>query len=213
MSFLDSLGADMFSIFETINSKANEMTESVKSSLNGLDSDSVLDLFTETNEKVSRIFSHDEDAQSGSQSHAASSNGNHVQLERDKHRNKTCAAPARPADTVKKQATLIQQDSFEEDLPSYDENLPGYAKSTAYLAEREVCRRVTVTSRKLTEADLDEEDPLYCDRETRQKQGSPSYQEENEEEGVGLEIVRCFREHFERLRILILESFLDLDLT
>ena len=222
MSFLDSLETDMFSLFETINSKASEMTESVKSSLNGLDSDSVRDLFNETNEKVSRMFSTDEEADNyRRQSSTASHNGSHVQLERDKLGHvAACVESPRAArvaaSAVKKQVsiTLPQQDSVEEDLPSYDEDVPGYAKPTAYLEEREVCRRVTVTARKLTEADLDEADPLYCDRETREKQDSPSSSTQLvEEEGMGQEIVQCFREHFERLRILIMESFLDLDLT
>ena len=197
------------------------MTESVKSSLNGLDSDSVRDLFNETNEKVSRMFSTDEEADNFTrQSGTASHNGSHVQLERDKLGHVVCAESPRAARAaacaVKKQVsiTLPQQDFVEEDLPSYEEDMPGYAKPTVYLEEREVCRRVTVTARKLTEADLDEADPLYCDRETRERQDSPSSSTQLvEEEGMGQEIVQCFREHFERLRILIMESFLDLDLT
>ena len=206
----------MFSLFETINSKASEVSESVKSSLNGLDSDSMRDLFNET---TSRIFTQEQASTSteipGS-SHVTR-NGSHVTLERDKLREAGCAEPNSyiypTCSTSKKHVSLPQDDSIEEDLPSYDENVPGYAKPTAYLEEREVCRRVTVTARKLTEADLDEMDPLYCDRETREKQGSPSRGGELEEEGMGHELVQCFREQFERLRILIMETFLDLDLT
>ncbi|KAL5251135.1 hypothetical protein ACHWQZ_G016751 [Mnemiopsis leidyi] len=214
MSFLESLETDMFSLFETINSKASEMTESVKSSLNGLDSESMRDLFNETNEKVSRIFTHEP---SLTDIPSSARNGSHVSLERDKLREAGCAAPNSyiypTSSSTNLHGNLPRNDSIEEDLPSYDENMPGYAKPTAYLEEREVCRRVTVTTRKLTEADLDEMDPLYCDRETREKQGSPSRGGELEEEGMGHELVQCFREQFERLRILILETFLDMDLT
>ena len=206
----------MFSLFETINSKASEMSESVKSSLNGLDSDSMRDLFNET---TSRIFTQEPTSTSTEipgNSHVTR-NGSHVTLERDKLREAGCAEPNSyiypTCSTSKRHVSLPQDDSIEEDLPSYDENVPGYAKPTAYLEEREVCRRVTVTARKLTEADLDEMDPLYCDRETREKQGSPSRGGELEEEGMGHELVQCFREQFERLRILIMETFLDLDLT
>ena len=206
----------MFSLFETINSKASEVSESVKSSLNGLDSDSMRDLFNET---TSRIFTQEPTSTSTENpvSSHVTRNGSHVTLERDKLREAGCAEPNSyiypTCSTSKKHVSLPQDDSIEEDLPSYDENVPGYAKPTAYLEEREVCRRVTVTARKLTEADLDEMDPLYCDRETREKQGSPSRGGELEEEGMGHELVQCFREQFERLRILIMETFLDLDLT
>ena len=210
MSFLDSLETDMLSLFETINSKANEMTESVKSSLNGLDSDSVRDLFMETNEKVSRMFNPEEETDSIDQPR----NGSLVHLlEQNKLEQNNRPEPAR---RVKKQVTLPHEDSVlsvEEDLPSYDEDQPGYARLGAYVDEKEVCRRVTVTTRKLTEADLDENNPLYCDRETREAQGSPNMQLLAEDESVGEEIVQCLSRHFERFRIMLMESFMEMDLT
>lgn len=208
MSFLDSLETDMLSLFETINSKANEMTESVKSSLNGLDSDSVRDLFMETNEKVSRMFNPEEEE---SDSIDQRRNGSLVNLlEQNKLEQNNRPEPAR---RVKKQVTLPHEDSVEEDLPSYEEDQPGYARLGAYVDQKEVCRRVTVTTRKLTEADLDENNPLYCDRETREAQGSPNMQLLAEDESVGEEIVQCLSRHFERLRIMLMESFMEMDLT
>lgn len=213
MSFLESLESDMFSLFETINSKANEMTESVKSSLDGLGSDSMMDLFNETNEKVSRMFTSEEEMIARGSSTAVTSssrNGSHPPSD---NLRRACSEPSAPRTSLengmvaKKQ--LGHQESVESDLPSFDnEDAPGYAKPTAYLDEREVCRRVTMTTRKLTEADLEETDPLYCTRETREAQGSPSVPVEDGD--VGQEIVQCFREQFERLRILLLESFMDL---
>ena len=84
---------------------------------------------------------------------------------------------------------------------------PGYAKHSAYVQEAEVCRRITVTNRKITEADLKEDDPLYCDRATREGQTSVSPPPDGgDEEGIGDAVVDCFREYFQRLKILIMES-------
>lgn len=216
MSLLTSLQVDMFDLLDRLNTTAAEVSDNLKSSVVNFDTDSVRSFVMETNDRVSRIFSPEGDDCQSDQGSAwfrpgqlsvtppqnnhkfLANNGHMSSLDRLAREDSTCCV----SDT--------------DELPAFDEQVPGYAKPAAYLTEREVCRPVVVTDRKLTEADLDSSDPLYCDRDTRTRQGmtsaSPVVDEqggtwENEDEDDLAEIVQCFRVQFERLRILFLESF------
>lgn len=194
-SIFDTISTD--SIFEKINNKANEVTESVKSI--SFDGESVRNLMAETNERMSQIFLSD-DEEEGDNKQELCQNGSVGQgsVGPGAAGNGGVTGPggARPL-----RVTSLSDGTDTESLPGYDENLPGYAQPSAYLDEQEVCTRRITTFRKLTEADLDESDPMYKGREDRQMtDGSKANDEDNSM------VVQCFMVHMEKIKLWMLEA-------
>ena len=59
--------------------------------------------------------------------------------------------------------------------------------------------------RKLTEADLDEADPLYRDRASVMRQDEIVESDEEMDNTV----IKCIMDHFERIKLLLLEAIMD----
>ena len=193
MSFFEGAQKEMFTLFDTLNSKANQMSESVKTSINSMDS--VKSILDETNEKMSKMFS--------TETPSSASNGEGVT------NNNTLLISSVSRCSTAADTTAEDMDGLSE-LPAFDETLPGYAKPTAYLEESEMCKQVLTTNRKLTEADLDTSDPLYCDRETRENQPGSADTSQQTVENTGLlaDFAQCIMDQLQRLKYLILENFM-----
>ena len=177
MAFFQGLEDDMFSLLETLNNKATEVSDSVKTSINNFEQDvNFKSLVLETNDRMSKMFSLEED-----EDFIVSSEES---LEPDHH-------------------AVRAGDTSPADLPGYDEELPGYAQPCAYLDESEQCVRRNLTNRKITEADLDEDDPLYRERSISEQEMDNG---QGRDGGTDPDIIQCFITHLERFKIMLMES-------
>ena len=192
MSFFEGAQRDMFNLLDSINSTASQVSETMKTSFNNLEVNNILN---ETNEKMSNLFT-----QHLSET-PEPSNGNH---DNDGTLLRTSSSPTSAADT--------SDGAVSDTLPAFDESLPGYAQPAAYLEESEMCRQVVSTNRKLTEADLDVSDPLYCDRQIRESQLIEIMEtDENSIENLDMfdDLAQCIRGQLRRLKSLVLEHLMS----